>query len=188
MMSQRESPLLARPPFSLVFPVHTPPTSPLLQTHCASPLGELLLAATEQGLVGVWFLHGQQHMPDTRDWQTHATHPTFKATAQQLLEYFHGQRRTFELPLHVIWGTPFQRDVWQALQNIPFGQTSTYVDIARHIGNAKAMRAVGAAIGQNPLSIVVPCHRVVGSNGALTGFAGGLERKRQLLAHEASCA
>ena len=125
-------------------------------------------------------------MPDSSAWQTDNGHPTLQAAAQQLAEYFLGERHTFELPLHPTWGTPFQRAVWQALQHIPYGQTSTYGDIARDIGNPNAVRAVGAAIGQNPHSIVVPCHRVVGANGSLTGFAGGLDRKKYLLAHEAT--
>ena len=101
-------------------------------------------------------------------------------------DYFQGLRHTFELSIQPAWGTPFQRAVWQALQRIPFGQTRTYGDIARDIGNPNAVRAVGAAIGQNPHSIIVPCHRVLGANGALTGFAGGLDRKQYLLAHEAT--
>ena len=151
-----------------------------------SPLGEVLLAATEHGLAGLWFVQGQQHMPDTSAWQMNDTHPTLQAAAQQLTEYFTGQRHTFDIALHPTWGTPFQRAVWQALQRIPYGHTSTYSDIARDIGNPKAVRAVGAAIGQNPHSIIVPCHRVVGANGSLTGFAGGLVRKKHLLALEAT--
>ena len=146
----------------------------------------MLLAATEQGLAGVWFVHDQEHMPDSSEWTTDDAHPTLAAAAQQLREYFSGQRQSFDLPLQPAWGTPFQRDVWQALQRIPFGRTRTYGDIARDIGNPKAVRAVGAAIGQNPHTIVVPCHRVVGANGSLTGFAGGLDRKQYLLSHEAT--
>jgi methylated-DNA-[protein]-cysteine S-methyltransferase len=164
---------------------HTP-TSAMYQTHTPSPLGEVLLAANAQGLAGVWFVHRQVHLPDSSQWTTHKAHPVMQRAAQQLAEYFDGQRHAFELPLHPAWGTPFQRAVWQALQHIPYGQTSTYGDIARHIGKPKAVRAVGAAIGQNPHSIVVPCHRVLGANGSLTGFAGGLDRKKQLLAHEAA--
>jgi methylated-DNA-[protein]-cysteine S-methyltransferase len=108
------------------------------------------------------------------------------AAATQLREYFDGQRQTFDIQLQPAWGTPFQRAVWQALQRIPYGHTSTYGDIARDIDNPKAVRAVGAAIGQNPHSIIVPCHRVLGANGSLTGFAGGLDRKKHLLALEAT--
>jgi methylated-DNA-[protein]-cysteine S-methyltransferase len=146
----------------------------------------VLLAATEQGLAGVWFVHRQEHMPDSRQWTTDEARPILRAAAQQLHEYFSGQRQSFDLPLQPAWGTPFQRAVWQALQRIPYGRTSTYGDIARDIGNPKAVRAVGAAIGQNPHSIIVPCHRVVGANGSLTGFAGGLDRKQHLLHHEAT--
>ncbi len=170
--------------FNTVFQVLTKPTTPLFQSHCTSPLGDVLIAANAHGLAGVWFVEGQAHMPDTSCWQTNDTHPTLQAAAQQLAEYFSGQRHSFDLPLHPISGTPFQRSVWQALQRIPYGHTCTYGDIARNIGNPKAVRAVGAAIGQNPHTIVVPCHRVVGANGSLTGFAGGLERKIFLLAHE----
>ncbi len=164
---------------------HTP-TSPLYQTHMTSPLGDVLLAATEQGLAGVWFVHRQEHMPDSSRWQRHDAHPTLQTAAQQLADYFQGKRHTFALPLHPTRGTPFQRAVWQALQGIAYGQTSTYGDIARAIGKPKAVRAVGAAIGQNPHSIIVPCHRVLGANGSLTGFAGGLDRKKYLLTHEAT--
>lgn len=164
----------------------TQPSPRIFQSHTTSPLGDVLLAATEQGLAGVWFVQGQAHMPASSEWTTEDAHPTLAAAAQQLHDYFSAQRKSFDLPLQPAWGTPFQRTVWQALQRIPYGHTSTYGDIARAIGNPKAVRAVGAAIGQNPHTIVVPCHRVVGTNGALTGFAGGLERKQHLLAHEAT--
>ena len=162
------------------------PTTRIFQSHTTSPLGDVLLAATEQGLAGVWFVHRQEHMPDSSQWTTDEAHPTLLAAAQQLHEYFSGQRQSFDLPLQPAWGTPFQHAVWQALQRIPYGRTSTYGDIARDIGNPNALRAVGAAIGQNPHTIVVPCHRVVGANGSLTGFAGGLDRKTFLLTHEAA--
>ncbi len=169
-------------------PLHMPakPLPRIFQSHTNSPLGDVLLAASEQGLAGVWFVHGQAHMPDSRQWTTDEAHRTLRATAAQLREYFDGQRQSFDLPLQPAWGTPFQRAVWQALQRIPYGRTSTYGDIARNIGNPKAVRAVGAAIGQNPHSIIVPCHRVMGANGSLTGFAGGLDRKQHLLHHEAT--
>lgn len=111
--------------------------------------------------------------------------PVLRRAAAQLREYFAGRRRTFELPLAPL-GTDFQRAVWRALAEIPWGETRSYGDIARSIGRPRAVRAVGAANGRNPLPIVVPCHRVVGSDGALTGFAGGLTVKRQLLALEGS--
>jgi methylated-DNA-[protein]-cysteine S-methyltransferase len=172
------------PAFNTTFNVRQQPKAPLFQSHFSSPLGEMLLAATEKGLAGVWFVQGQQHMPDTSSWQTHDMHPTLQKAAQQLAEFFSGQRHTFDLNLHAAWGTPFQRAVWQALLRIPYGQTVTYGNIAHKIGNPKALRAVGAAIGHNPHTIVVPCHRVLGANGSLTGFAGGLDRKIFLLAHE----
>ena len=168
----------------LLVPATTLPR--IFESHTTSPLGDVLLAATEQGLAGVWFVQGQLHMPDSSHWTTAQAHPTLLAAAQQLQDYFSGQRQSFDLPLQPAWGTPFQRAVWQALQRIPYGHTSTYGDIARDIGIPKAVRAVGAAIGQNPHSIIVPCHRVVGANGSLTGFAGGLERKQHLLALEAT--
>lgn len=164
----------------------SPSTTPLFKSHIKSPLGDVLLAATSQSLAGVWFVHRQAHMPDTQQWVTDNAHPLLLTAAQQLNEYFEGVRQKFALPLQPAWGTPFQQSVWQALQAIPFGQTSTYGAIARDIGNPNAVRAVGAAIGQNPHSIVVPCHRVLGANGSLTGFAGGLDRKKYLLAHEAT--
>ncbi len=162
------------------------PTPLIFQCHSTSPLGDVLLAATEQGLAGVWFVHRQEHMPDSSQWMTDEAHPILLAAAQQLHDYFKGQRQSFDLPLRPAWGTPFQRAVWQALQRIPYGRTSTYSEIARGIGKPKAVRAVGAAIGQNPHSIIVPCHRVVGTNGSLTGFSGGLDRKKHLLHHEAT--
>ncbi len=160
------------------------PTTAIHQMHTSSPLGEVLLAATEQSLAGVWFVHRQEHLPDSRAWVNDNAHPALMAAATQLREYFDGQRQTFEIQLQPAWGTPFQRAVWQVLRHIPYGHTSTYGDIARDIDNPKAVRAVGAAIGQNPHSIIVPCHRVLGVNGALTGFAGGLDRKKFLLALE----
>jgi len=162
------------------------PTPVIYQMHTPSPLGDVLLAATAQGLAGVWFVHRQDHMPDSSQWVTEPAHPALRETAAQLQAYFAGQRRTFTLTLQPVWGTPFQRAVWQALQRIPYGHTRTYGDIARDLNNPKAVRAVGAAIGQNPHSIVVPCHRVLGANGSLTGFAGGLDRKQHLLALEAT--
>jgi methylated-DNA-[protein]-cysteine S-methyltransferase len=110
--------------------------------------------------------------------------PILLETERQLAQYFAGARTQFDLPLEPE-GTEFQKKVWQALRAIPFGQTRSYLDVAKAVGSANAARAVGAANGKNPLSIIVPCHRVVGANGALTGFAGGLATKAALLAHEA---
>jgi methylated-DNA-[protein]-cysteine S-methyltransferase len=178
--------MMGRTPLSFT-PHHVICSSSLIvQRHTPSPLGDVLLAATEQGLAGVWFVHRQQHLPDHQNWASDETNPTLQAAAQQLRDYFSGQRQCFDLPVQAAWGTPFQRAVWQALQRIPYGQTCTYGDIARSIGKPQAIRAVGAAIGQNPHSIIVPCHRVLGANGSLTGFAGGLDRKQYLLQHEAA--
>jgi methylated-DNA-[protein]-cysteine S-methyltransferase len=113
-----------------------------------------------------------------------ADHPVLCDAARQLREYFSGQRRTFDLPLE-FRGTDFQRRVWTTLLTIPFGDTRSYLDVARSLGNPDAVRAVGAANGRNPISIIAPCHRVIGTSGALTGFGGGLEAKAWLLAHEA---
>jgi len=109
--------------------------------------------------------------------------PLLDLAAAQILEYIAGARKAFDLPLRPK-GTPFERSCWEALQSIPYGQTRTYGQIARHIGNPKACRAVGRAIGRNPLSIIVPCHRVIGQNGSLTGYAGGIEMKKALLGLE----
>jgi len=144
-----------------------------------SPLGPMVLATQSDGLAGVWFV-GQQHMPDMRDWQT-GKHPVLTQTRQQLDEYFAGLRTRFDLPLRPAWGTEFQKAVWQALRRIPEGQTTHYGALAQELKRPLASRAVGAAVGRNPWTIIVPCHRVVGANGALTGYAGGLERKVALL-------
>jgi methylated-DNA-[protein]-cysteine S-methyltransferase len=147
-----------------------------------SPLGALLLAATEQGLCGVYF-EEHKHFKGKQNWRQQPCNPHLQQAAQQLTEYFAGKRNTFELALDM-GGTPFQSAVWHALSEIRFGETRTYTEHAKLCGNEHAVRAVGTAIGRNPLSIIVPCHRVIASSGALTGYAGGLERKRFLLAHE----
>ena len=156
----------------------------LWQSIVPSPLGDLLLAANDNALLGVWFVTNQKHSPDTQDWKHAPTHPILKSTQQQLHEYFHHERRVFEIPLDTMTGTPFQQATWQALQTIPYGKTRSYGQIAQHIQRPSAIRAVGAAIGRNPHSIVVPCHRILGANGSLTGFAGGLQRKAALLSLE----
>lgn len=151
-----------------------------VHTRIASPLGLIVLAACDRCLVGLWF-DGQAHLPDTSVFAVNDGLPVFAQTTSQLAQYFSGQRTHFDLPLSLAAGTPFQQRVWQALARIPAGSTCSYQDVARAIGQAQAVRAVGAAIGRNPLSIVVPCHRVVGANGQLTGYAGGLARKTALL-------
>ena len=163
----------------------------IVQTSFQSPLGPMTLAATHAGLAGVWF-GGQRHLPDEltspSNWPASASHPVLKKTAQQLTEYFAGQRSDFELELDLSGGTAFQQAVWQALLGIAPGQTSSYGSISKTIGNAAAVRAVGAAVGRNPVSIIVPCHRVLGSSGSLTGYAGGLDRKTALLKLEGALA
>jgi methylated-DNA-[protein]-cysteine S-methyltransferase len=140
----------------------------------------MTLAAKGDALTGVWF-NGQKHQPDFTQWAQDDDHPVLKAAVRQLTEYFEGKRENFNVALNLQNGTAFQQAVWKALATIPPGSTQSYGDICRSIGKPLAARAVGAAIGRNPLSIVVPCHRVVGSTGALTGYAGGIERKVALL-------
>ena len=156
----------------------------IVQTHFQSPLGPMTLAATQTGLAGVWFM-GQRHLPielaNAFSWPVDAKHPVLVKTATQLGEYFAGQRQVFDMPLDLSGGTTFQQAVWQALLAIAPGQTSSYGHVSKTIGNAAAVRAVGAAVGRNPISIIVPCHRVVGTDGSLTGYAGGLDRKTALL-------
>ena len=152
----------------------------VVRTTFDSPLGPMTLAASAQGLCGAWF-EGQAHQPDPLRWELKPTHPVLQTACSQLSAYFSAQRARFELPLDLSWGTPFQQRVWERLRAIPYGVTQSYGEIARYLGQAAASRAVGAAVGRNPLSIIVPCHRVVGSAGALTGYAGGLERKIALL-------
>ena len=154
-------------------------------THYESPLGTMLLAATDRGLAGVWFV-GQRHGPDSAGWLQEPQHPVLREAMAQLAAWFAGERRRFELPLDLQAGTPFQQDVWTALLAIPRGGTTSYAELARRLGRPGAARAVGAAVGRNPISIVVPCHRVLGSGGSLTGYAGGLERKTALLELEGS--
>ena len=149
-------------------------------TRYESPLGTMLLAATDRGLAGVWFV-GQRHGPDASGWREDAEHPVLRETIAQLTAYFAGERVDFDLPLDLQAGTPFQQSVWDALRRIPRGGTTSYAELARRLGRPQAARAIGAAVGRNPIIIVVPCHRVLGTGGALTGYAGGLERKTALL-------
>jgi methylated-DNA-[protein]-cysteine S-methyltransferase len=154
--------------------------SSIAQTRYVSPLGTMIIAATSRGLAGVWF-EGQRHLPDTSQWPHQPQQPVLRTAVAQLGEYFAGRRATFDLPLDLQGGTVFQQSVWQALLAIPRGGTTSYASLSRRIGQPSAARAVGAAVGRNPLSIVVPCHRVLGADGSLTGYAGGLERKSALL-------
>jgi methylated-DNA-[protein]-cysteine S-methyltransferase len=153
------------------------------QCRVASPLGTMLLARTDAGVAGAWF-EKQKHHPAAIDAPERADDPLLAETARQLRDYFGGSRDAFDVPLD-LQGTDFQRAVWRALLRIAPGTTSSYGAIARELGLPSASRAVGAAVGRNPVSIIVPCHRVVGSSGALTGYAGGLDRKTSLLRIEA---
>jgi methylated-DNA-[protein]-cysteine S-methyltransferase len=141
-----------------------------------TPIGELLLTADDDGaLTGV---NLPNRHPDPAGWER--DDELLADARRQLTEYFAGERTTFDLPLRPA-GAPFQRRVWEALLRIPYGETASYGELARGLGHPTAARAVGAANGRNPIAIVVPCHRVIGSNGSLTGYAGGLECKRALL-------
>lgn len=147
-----------------------------------TPIGELLLAGDDDGLSLVGFPTGKMRHDPEPDWIFNEK--PFAAARQQLEEYFAGERKDFDLPLHLS-GTDFQIQVLQELRRIPYGETRSYGDIAKRIGRPKAMRAVGAANGRNPIPIIVPCHRVIGSSGDLTGFGGGLDTKEALLRLEA---
>ena len=155
----------------------------LVQTHYASPLGRIVLAASNNGLAGLWF-EGQRHFPPellSAVPVNAADHPILQTATLQLHDYFAGKRISFDVPLDLTYGTAFQQLVWQALLGIAHGTTTSYGAISALIGNAAAVRAVGAAVGRNPVSIMVPCHRVMGKDGALIGYAGGLDRKTALL-------
>jgi len=147
-------------------------------TYAASPIGQLLLAGSADALQVIGFPHGDKARRADIGWERYDE--PFKKTARQLNEYFAGERREFELEL-APEGTKFQVEVLEALRGIPYGETRTYRDIAVAVGRPKADRAVGNANGRNPLPIVIPCHRVIGSDGSLTGFGGGIEAKRYLL-------
>ncbi len=159
----------------------------IVQTRIQTPIGEMCLGATAQGLAGAWFID-QRHRPDGMDfksvphtWPVHDAHPTLMQAARELQEFFVGQRRVFDVALDISGGTLFQQSVWRVLLKIDHGKTSTYGEIGRQINNPAAVRAVGSAVGRNPLGIIIPCHRVLGGDGSLTGYAGGLHRKVALL-------
>jgi methylated-DNA-[protein]-cysteine S-methyltransferase len=148
-----------------------------------SPVGNLKLVASDKGLVAILWENDNPKRVRLGDLVLNNDHPILRETERQLKEYFQRKRKSFSLTLDLI-GTKFQNDVWQALVAIPFGETRSYGQIARQLGNPQATRAVGAANGRNPVSIIVPCHRVIGASGKLTGFAGGLDVKAQLLGLE----
>lgn len=158
-------------------------TQPLQRCSWSSPLGSMTLASSDTHLAGIWF-DGQSHQPAYQSWPSNPQHPLLDAACEQLAQYFEGNRSHFDLPLNLAVGTEFQQSVWKGLLAIPPGKTLTYGDLSSHLGQPRAVRAVGAAIGRNPFTIVVPCHRVVGAKGALTGYAGGLARKTALLSLE----
>ncbi len=150
-------------------------------TFVDSPIGPLLLTGGKDSLQGLYFSSGAKARGADPEWERYDE--PFRRAARQIKEYFAGERRQFELEL-APRGTDFQLSVLSALQQIPYGETRSYLDVARQIGNDKAVRAVGAANGNNPIALIIPCHRVIGSNGSLTGFGGGLDAKRYLLEHE----
>jgi methylated-DNA-[protein]-cysteine S-methyltransferase len=145
-----------------------------------SPVGKLKLVASDKGLAAILWKNDNPRRVRLGELVEDGQHPVLREAERQLNEYFEGKRRSFSLALDMK-GTRFQNDVWEALLAIPFGETRSYGQLAKQLGNPKATRAVGAANGRNPISIVVPCHRVIGSSGRLTGFAGGLDRKAHLL-------
>ena len=158
---------------------HKPPR---LYTYIRSPIGRLLLCGDEARLTGLYTLPAAENA-ELVDGRRRASAP-FEPVRDQLEAYFAGELVEFAVPLDLDEATPFRRSVWSALLEIPYGETVSYGELARRLGLPTAARAVGAANGSNPISIIIPCHRVIGSSGDLTGYAGGLERKRYLLRHE----
>jgi methylated-DNA-[protein]-cysteine S-methyltransferase len=147
-----------------------------------SPQGTMILTATAKGLAGVYF-KGQKHFPKQRDWQRDPRNALLNQAKRELAEYLAGKRTHFSVALDP-QGTPFQRSVWKQIAKVGFGKTLTYGELAKRAGHPGSARAAGAATGRNPISILVPCHRIMGSDGSLTGYAGGLNRKRALLSLE----
>jgi methylated-DNA-[protein]-cysteine S-methyltransferase len=144
-----------------------------------SSMGRMLIVATDQGLSGLYFIDQKYYREVEREWLRGGNHKTIRETARQLTEYFAGARKQFSIPL-AAQGTPFQTSVWKAISSVEYGDSITYSELARRAGHPGAMRAAGTATGRNPITIIVPCHRIVGSDGSLTGYAGGLDRKRAL--------
>ena len=148
-----------------------------------SPQGQMLLVADGEALCGVYF-DGQKYLPQVASqWRRDPQHATLRQAKRELAEYFAGKRKRFEVAL-APEGTPFQRSVWKAISTVGFGRTVSYAELAQRAGCPGSARAAGAATGRNPIGIIVPCHRILGSDGSLTGYAGGLDRKRALLALE----
>ena len=152
----------------------------ILHTTIKNTLGRILLVSNGPALTGLFFQDEKHRPAPGPGWQSAPDHPLFVGVENQLIEYLSGNRRQFEIP-HQPQGTPFQKIVWEAISTIPYGVTASYRDIAKEVENPNAARAVGTAAGRNPLPVIIPCHRVIGQNGALTGYGGGLERKAFLL-------
>jgi len=148
-----------------------------------SPQGAMLIVASDKGLAGVHFERQKHHPGLRKDWKRDPQHKLLKQGKRELLEYFAGRRKRFDVAL-APEGTTFQRAVWKAISTVGFGETISYGELARRAGHEGSARAAGAATGRNPVGIIVPCHRIMGADGSLTGYAGGLERKRALLALE----
>ncbi len=162
-----------------------PDDSATYYTYFGTPIGPMLLTSDGTGLTGLYMVE-HKHGEDVRDgWIADDTAVPFREAKQQLTSYFAGKLTEFDLPL-ATRGSDFQRNVWEELRTIPFGSTISYGELARRLGNPNASRAVGLANGRNPISIIVPCHRVIGANGKLTGYGGGLPRKAALLAFESA--
>ena len=145
-----------------------------------SPIGELMLVADDSALTGLYFADCEHVPAGSKRGTLNAQHAVLQQAAEQLEEYFTGIRERFSVPIHLN-GTDFQQSVWREIERIPYGETLSYSDLAKRAGAPRAIRAAGTTTGQNPVSIIIPCHRVMGKNGGLCGFAGGLERKQHLL-------
>ena len=144
-----------------------------------SPMGRMLIVATDRGLSGLYFVDQKYYREVGRDWLRGDHHKIVRKTARELTEYFAGARKEFDITL-AAEGTPFQANVWKAISSVKYGDSITYSELARRAKHPGAVRAAGTATGRNPITIIVPCHRIVGSDGSLTGYAGGLDRKRAL--------
>lgn len=144
-----------------------------------SPMGKMLIVATDRGLSGLYFVDQKYYRQVGRGWLRGDRHKVVRETARELTEYFAGARKEFDIGL-AAEGTPFQARIWNAISSVKYGDSITYSELARRAGHPEAVRAAGTATGRNPIAIIVPCHRIVGSDGSLTGYAGGLDRKRTL--------
>jgi len=158
------------------------PQAPLTYRDMATPLGEMRLVASPAGLRGAWFTD-QALLPPPQDWTLTDRDPILEQARRELDAWFAGGRRAFDVALDPV-GTPFQHEVWRALCALDFGTLTSYGELARAVNRPKGAQAVGGAVGRNPISIIIPCHRVIGADTSLTGFGGGLARKQALLAHE----